>query len=168
MPEKKITILDHQKIEQKINRIAYQIFEDHYDHQSIVLVGIAESGYILAELIAKKLAAFADLKVILSKLTINKKNPLRSKIDLEIDTDQLKNQSIVVVDDVLNSGQTMMYAIKPLLEKEVKKISLAVLINRNHKRFPIYAEYVGLFLSTTLKEHIEVNFKKGDFTAHLS
>jgi len=168
MPENASLILNHQTIEQKINRIAYQIYEDHYDHEHILIIGIAENGYSLAQLISKKLEEISSIKVLLSKLKIDKKKPLNSKIELSLDPKSLKKESIIVVDDVLNSGRTMMYAIKPLLEQALNKISLAVLINRSHKRFPIYADYVGLSLATTLKEHIEVKLSKNDYAAYLS
>ena len=102
------------------------------------------------------------------ELKINKKNPLQSEINLNIEPKDFKNETIIVVDDVLNSGKTMMYAIKPFLEVPIKKLSIAVLINRSHKRFPLNADYVGLSLTTTLKEHIEVSLEKGNYAAYLS
>ena len=168
MPESKSLILDHKNIEQKINRIAYQIYETHYDQKKIIIAGIAESGFILAKLISMKLKKISPLDVVMCELKINKKNPLQSEINLNIEPKDFKNETIIVVDDVSNSGKTMMYVIKPFLEVPIKKLSIAVLIKRSHKRFPLNADYVGLSLTTTLKEHIEVSLEKGNYAAYLS
>lgn len=152
-------ILDHHKIDQKINRIAYQIFEDNYDQDEIIMAGIAKNGFLFAEILKERLEAISDIKVNLKELIIDKKNPLNSKAELMMDGAEIKNQSIVVVDDVLNSGKTMMYALQAFLAAPLKKLSIAVLVNRSHKRFPVNADFVGLSLATTLKEHIEVSFE---------
>lgn len=151
-------ILDHHKIDQKINRIAYQIYEDNYDQNEIIMAGIAKNGYVLAEILKKRLESISDIKVSLKELIIDKKNPLKSKAELKMEGAEIKNKSIVVVDDVLNSGKTMMYALQAFLAAPLKRLSIAVLVNRSHKRFPVNADYVGLSLATTLKEHIEVSF----------
>lgn len=152
-------ILDHNKIDQKINRIAYQIFEDNYDQSEIIMAGIAKNGYLFAEILKARLESISDIKVNLKELVIDKKNPLNSKAELKMESSEIKNQSIVVVDDVLNSGKTMMYALQAFLAAPLKKLSIAVLVNRSHKRFPVNADFVGLSLATTLKEHIEVSFE---------
>jgi pyrimidine operon attenuation protein/uracil phosphoribosyltransferase len=152
-------ILDHHKIDQKINRIAYQIFEDNYDQDEIIMAGIAKNGYLFAEILKNRLESISNIKVNLKELVIDKKNPLKSKAELMMDSAEIKNQSIVVVDDVLNSGKTMMYALQAFLAAPLQKLSIAVLVNRSHKRFPVHADFVGLSLATTLKEHIEVSFE---------
>lgn len=152
-------ILDHNKIDQKINRIAYQIFEDNYDQSEIIMAGIAKNGYLFAEILKERLESISDIKVNLKELVIDKKNPLNSKAELKMESSEIKNQSIVVVDDVLNSGKTMMYALQAFLAAPLQKLSIAVLVNRSHKRFPVNADFVGLSLATTLKEHIEVSFE---------
>lgn len=151
-------ILDHQKIEQKINRIAYQIFEDNYDQKELIMAGIASNGYRLAEILAKKLQSISPIKVKLLELQINKKNPLKSKVEIDLEPKDFKDKSVILVDDVLNSGKTLMYGLQVFLAAPVKNLSVAVLVNRSHKRYPVYADYVGLSLATTLKEHIEVSF----------
>lgn len=152
-------ILDHHKIDQKINRIAYQIYEDNYDQDEIIMAGIAHNGYLLAEILKNRLESISDIEVTLKELVIDKKNPLKSKAELKMEGAEIKNKSIVVVDDVLNSGKTMMYALQAFLAAPLKRLSIAVLVNRSHKRFPVNADYVGLSLATTLKEHIEVSFE---------
>jgi pyrimidine operon attenuation protein/uracil phosphoribosyltransferase len=157
MPNTKTLILDHQKIEQKINRIAYQIYEDNYDQEGIIMAGIASNGYILASLLKEKIEAISPLKVSLLELKIDKKNPIGETSQLALDKESMKNQSIILVDDVLNSGRTMIYGLQAFLVAPIKKLSTAVLLNRSHKRFPVNANYVGLSLATTLQEHIEVD-----------
>ena len=160
-------ILDHQKIEQKINRIAYQIFEDNYKEEKLIVAGIASNGFILAQLLANKLKEISKIEIILEELHINKKNPINSKVQLNLTSDDVKNQTIILVDDVLNSGRTMMYGLQHFLSAPLKRLSTVVLVNRSHKRFPVNADYVGLSLSTTLKERIEVSFEKNNYNAYL-
>lgn len=168
MSESISKFLDHHKIEQIINRIAYQIYEDNYECKKLIIAGIAESGYILAQHLQNKLQQISPMEIILEELIINKKNPELSDTSLTLNKSDIKNQTIILVDDVLNSGKTMMHGIHKFMNVPVKKISTAVLINRSHKRFPVHADYVGLSLATTLKEHIEVSLEKGKFAAYLS
>jgi len=162
-------ILDHNKIAQKINRMAYQIYEDHYDQKEIIMAGIAENGYRLAELICEKLKEIAPFNIKMKSLKVNKKNPLSDEITHDLSEQELKNQCIIVVDDVLNSGKTMIYGVNSFLKAPLKKLSVAVLVHRSHSRFPVQADYIGMSLSTTLQEHIEVDFSKpGDHAAYLS
>ena len=162
-------ILDHNKIEQKINRMAYQIYEDHYDQKEIIVAGIADNGFRLAELICEKLKEIAPFKIKLESLKVNKKNPLAEDIEHSISDKDLKDKCIIVVDDVLNSGKTLIYGLNSFLKAPLKKLSVAVLVHRSHSRFPVQADYIGMSLSTTLQEHIEVDFsKKGDYAAYLS
>lgn len=158
MPESKTPILSHQKIVQKINRMAYQIYEDNYDQKEIIIAGIAKNGYTFAKLISQKLREISTIEIKLVELLINKKNPINSKVELDLSTDEIKNKSIILVDDVQNSGKTMIYGLQHFLKAPIQKLSIAVLVDRSHKRFPVQADYVGISLATTLKEHVEVNF----------
>ena len=153
-------VLDKTQIEQKINRIAYQIFEDNFEEKEIFIAGIAPSGFVLAEKIVQAIENISPLKVHLLKINMDKENPLSKEIQLPISPNALKNKSIILVDDVLNSGKTLIYSMRPFLDIDVKKIRTVVLVNRNHKRFPIAADYVGISLATTMQEHITV--KLGD------
>lgn len=168
MPEENI-ILNHQQILQKINRIAYQIYEDHYDQKEIILAGIAKSGYTFAAILKEKLESISSIRVELIELHIDKKNPLSKPVELPIDKSAFKQKTVIVVDDVLNSGKAMIYGLKAFLDAPLKSLSIAVLVNRSHNRYPLHADYVGLSLATTLKEHIEVSFeKKNAYQASLS
>ena len=163
-------ILEHKKILQKINRIAYQIYEDHYQEEEIIMAGIASNGYLFAKLLKEKLEEISTgIQIKLIELKIDKKNPIDSEIELGIQSDELEAKSIILVDDVLNSGKTLIYGMQAFLKAPLKKLSVAVLVNRSHKRFPVNANYVGMSLATTLKEHIEVSFtKENDYSAYLS
>ncbi len=118
-------------------------------------------------MLQQKIKSISQLKVKLHELHIDKTNPIESVVKLNIGQDELLNQSIILVDDVLNSGKTMMYGLQHFLKGPIKRLATAVLVDRSHKRFPVNADYVGISLATTLKEHIEVSFDKGDFKAYL-
>jgi pyrimidine operon attenuation protein/uracil phosphoribosyltransferase len=168
MAESKTPILSHQKIVQKINRMAYQIYEDNYDQKQIIIAGIAKNGYTLAQLISQKLSKISPIEIKLVELIINKKNPINSKVELNLNSDEIKNKSIILVDDVQNSGKTMIYGLQHFLKAPILKLSIAVLVDRSHKRFPVQADYVGISLATTLKEHVEVNFEDAkNYSAYL-
>lgn len=169
MSESKTQILSHQNILQKVNRIAYQIYEDHYNQKEIIIAGIANNGYTFAQLLSNKIEEISSINVKLVELKIDKKNPIESEIELNLTKTEIKNKSIVLVDDVLNSGKTLIYGIQCFLKAPIKSLSVAVLVNRSHKRFPVNANYVGMSLATTLKEHIEVDFENSKaYAAYLS
>lgn len=165
---KKTQILNHDEITKKINRIAFQIYEDNYAEKEIVLVGIANKGYLLSKKIATKLAEISSISIIEASLTINKENPLSEEIKLSIPPEKLKKSVVILIDDVLNSGKTLIYGVKYLLNFDMKRMSTVVLVDRNHKRYPIGTHYVGLSLSTTLKDHISVEFVNGKMAAYVS
>ena len=168
MSENKTLILNSQQIHQKINRISYQIYEDHYTEDEIIVVGIANKGYLLATKIVKQLNKIASCKITLAKLTINKNNPIENNGQLDISSEQLNDKVVILVDDVLNTGKALIYGVKYLLDFPIKKISTAVLVDRNHKKYPIGTHYVGLSLSTTLQNHISLEFNKSEITAFLN
>jgi pyrimidine operon attenuation protein/uracil phosphoribosyltransferase len=168
MPENKILILNNLQVHQKINRISYQIYEDNYSENEIIIVGMANKGYLLATKIVEQLNEIASSKITLAKLTINKDKPINNNGELNISPELLNNKVIILVDDVLNSGKALIYGVKYLLDFPIKKMSTAVLVDRNHKKYPIGTHYVGLALSTTLQNHISVVFNKTEITAYLS
>lgn len=169
MPNQKTLILNNNEISQKIDRMAYQILEDNYQEKEIVVVGMANNGYLFAEKIAKKLKKISgEIKITLIKLTLDKENPLNENVTIDKPTDVLIDKVIILTDDVLNSGKTLIYGVKYLLNFPIKRMSTAVLVDRNHKRYPIGTHYTGLALSTTLKNHISVEFEtKGEMKAYL-
>lgn len=156
-------ILNHQEIEHKIKRIAYQIYETFVGEETIVVAGIASNGFVFANKIAKALESISDIKVTLCEVTIDKQNPSQP-ISTSISKDEYTNKGLVLVDDVLNSGTTLVYGVKHFLDVPLKKFKTAVLVDRNHKKYPVKADFKGISLSTSSLEHVQVVFdEKGDY-----
>lgn len=161
-----VPILTESQIEQKLKRMAFEIWEKNSEEKELTLIGIENIGAVVAGKIAGILAEISPLKIKLISLSINKKNPLEDKITLT--ADPLPNKALVLIDDVANSGKTLLYAIKPLLDFNPKKIRIAVLVDRKHKNFPVTPDIIGHSVSTTLQENIIVNFDGHKLTgAHL-
>jgi len=160
-------VLDSHQIEQKISRIAWQIYEDNSGEKEIILAGILSSGYTVAEKIAAALEKISPLKIQLVSIKINKHSHHDEEVKISIDQSALKDKIVIVVDDVLNSGKTMMYALRPFLSADLKKLRTVVLVDRNHKRYPISADFAGLSLATTLKEHVSVVLNNGSSGVYL-
>ncbi|MBI1192672.1 MAG: phosphoribosyltransferase [Bacteroidetes bacterium] len=152
-------ILDAQSIRQKIVRIAFEILEDNYDEKEIVIAGICRSdeGYALAERITAELRRIGSLDIHLTSINLDKKHPTSKPIEMGVTPELVDGKVVVIVDDVANTGRTLLYAVKPLLDMAPKKIRVAVLVDRRHKAYPVSPDYVGTSLSTTLHEHIDVN-----------
>ena len=143
------------QIQSSIRRIAYQIYENNFEEKEIVIVGIASRGSDLAYALRKALESFSNLKITYGELRMTKDNP-RNTLECDLSVSQLENQSIVIVDDVLNTGSTLIYAVQYFLTISVKQIKTAVMVNRNHKKFPIKADFKGISLSTSTNEHVTV------------
>ena len=149
-------ILDSDQVNQKIRRIAYAIFENNFKEKIIVLAGIDGQGYTLAKILAQEVESISPLKTIVLKVSLDKLAPLQSEVSIDGDAKELKRKCVILIDDVLNSGRTLAYGLKPFLSTDVKKIEIAVLVNRSHTTFPLTPTYTGYELSTTLTEHVEV------------
>ena len=152
----KSLVLDKTQVEQKIRRIAFEIFENNFKEKTIVIGGIDGQGYLLAQLIAKELASISPIKVKIVKVTLDKLAPQQSEVKVDCEEKEFCKKCIILIDDVLNSGKTIAFGMKPFLSVEVKKIEVAVLVNRSHTIFPILPTYTGFELSTTLNERVEV------------
>lgn len=162
-------ILNSKQIQQKINRIAYEIYENNYDEKEIIVAGIANNGFLLAKRIVAVLETISPIKTKLIEIVLNKKNPLSAEIKIALSEKEMHNKVIILVDDVLDSGRTLIFGAKPFLSSPVKRLTTAVLVDRGHNRYPIKADFVGLSLSTTLQEHITVEInKKGKEVVYLS
>jgi pyrimidine operon attenuation protein/uracil phosphoribosyltransferase len=159
-------ILSHDEINHKIKRIAYQIYECNANEKEVILAGIESNGYILAKKLKIALKKISDIEPSLCKVTIDKKNPL-TEIKTSLSSEDYKNKSIVLIDDVLNSGTTLIYGVKHFLNVPLKQFKTAVLINRNHKKYPVKADFKGISLSTSLHEHVEINLEGKMFEAVL-
>jgi len=149
-------ILDHNQIHQKIKRLAYEIHENNYAEKEITLAGINNNGMLFARMIKDELQNISSSTLILTQLKINPAKPLSSDITIERPINELMKGVIIIVDDVANTGRTIFYAFKPLMEILPKKIEIAVLVDRKHKSFPVKVDYVGQSLYTTLQEDINV------------
>ena len=165
MKEKKI--LDKEQIQEKIKRISYEIYEENFDDKSILICGIEKNGSIIAKKIIKELESICDIKIEFISINLNKKNPLNS-VEIKSSKNNIINKSIVLIDDVSNTGKTLIHVIKELIKFEPKKINTAVLVNRDHTLFPIKINFIGLSLSTSIKSHIEVTLDNKDIGAYLT
>lgn len=159
-------VLNHRDIEHKIQRIALQINEHAYGMDNLILVGISGSGFEVAQRIFEALKILNPKIDALHVLNMDKKDVWNeSKYYCDLDGVDLKNTSLVVIDDVLNSGGTLMKAVQHFMQHEIRQIITAVLIDRRHRRYPVRADIVGLTLSTTLEEHISVSFDNNEAKA---
>ncbi|MCB0771033.1 MAG: phosphoribosyltransferase [Flavobacteriales bacterium] len=155
-------VLDHDSVQRKLARIAQQLHEENCDEAGIVLVGIAPRGSVIAERLAARLSAGTDLQVQLVTLRLDKDAPLERPLELSIPLETLRDKVVVLVDDVLMSGRTLMHAASFLIQVPLKKLSTVVLVDRRHRTYPIRVNIVGLTLSTTLQEHISVELGRKD------
>lgn len=155
-------LLDTTAVKQKIQRIAYQIAENNHQYDEIILAGINNSGYNLAKQFEKHLKKIIETKVSVNRIRLNPANPNQHEITVEQALGDLRNKTIIIVDDVANTGRTIFYAIKPLLDLLPHRIEVAVLVDRKHKHFPIQVDYVGMSLATTLKDNIRVKLEGND------
>lgn len=152
-------ILSHDQIQHKVRRIAYQIYEANVSEKEIIIAGIDGGGLNFAKKIQTVLQNITEAKIVLCKVSMNKSDPLESGVKTSIKEEDYTRKSIVLVDDVLNSGTTLIYGVHHFLKTPLKQLKTAVLVNRNHKKYPVKADYKGISLSTSLQEHIKVEFK---------
>tara|TARA_B100000214_G_C23711284_1_gene509851 strand:- start:88 stop:585 length:498 start_codon:yes stop_codon:yes gene_type:complete len=153
MDKKKI--LDYESITKKIRRISLQIIESYIDQDEIIIAGIDLNGFIIAKEISKEIKKISDIHIKLCKVNIDKKNPLND-VSISLNSEDYQNKSVVVIDDVLNSGATLMYTVKNFLNTKIKVLKTAVLVDRNHKKYPIKVDFKGLSLSTSIQSKVEV------------
>lgn len=159
-------ILDRKQIIHKIRRMAYQIYETNVEEKEVVIAGIKENGFILAQKLKDEVERISPIRVLLCEVRIDKKSPI-SPIETSLTREEYKNKSLVLVDDVLHSGTTLIYGIKHFLDVPLKQFKTAVLVDRNHKKYPVKADFKGISLSTSLNENVNVIFKDEDAKAVL-
>ena len=157
MTTEKNYILDQAIAEKKLHRMALEIAENNMDEKSIILAGVRESGSVVAKCIQQILSEVSSLKTELISIELDKRTPKEVKLSNQMD---FSDKVIIVIDDVANSGKTLLYAMKPFLEFQPKKIQALVLVARSHNSFPVYPDYVGISIATTLQEHIYVEVSK--------
>jgi pyrimidine operon attenuation protein / uracil phosphoribosyltransferase len=154
-------VLNNRQVEQRINRIAFQIYEDNFNEKELYIAGIARSGFVFARRLQLALTNICPLKTTLIEVTLDKENPIDHTINPAVSQQDLNGKVVIVADDVLNSGKTLIYSLRAFLDADIKKIRTALLVDRDHKRYPVEADYVGITLSTTMQEHITVDLTPG-------
>jgi len=150
----------------KVRRIAYQIYESNVNESEVVVAGIADNGYILAQKITLELQKISPIKIILCKVKMDKSNVFEP-VTTSLEANDYKGKSLILVDDVLHTGSVLMYAVKHFLNVPLKQIKTAVLVDRNHKKFPIKVDFKGISLSTTFQNRVEVVFLNEKDEAYL-
>jgi pyrimidine operon attenuation protein/uracil phosphoribosyltransferase len=160
-------ILSNKEIAKITKRIAYQIYETFIDENEIVIAGIVSNGSLFASKIAAELQIISPIKVIVCDVFIDKQEP-HKKITTSLSESEYQNKAIVLIDDVLNSGTTLIYGVKHFLEVPLKKFKTAVLVDRNHKKYPVKVDFKGISLSTSSQEHVTVVFNDEESFAFLT
>ena len=157
--EQRKQILTAEVANKKLRRMALQVVEENYTETQLLLIGIKNNGTVIAEKICQYIKEVFTGEVLVLELSMDKKNPL----DIHLNTGiNFNGKIIVLIDDVANSGRTMLYALKPLLLQLPEKIQTLALVERTHKTFPVDVDYVGLSVSTTADEHIVVEVENGE------
>ena len=165
--EDKSLILNTDQVRKKIKRIAFEIYESNFKEKELVLAGVEGHGHELAVFLGRELEAVTNMTITLVEIKLDKFKPTQSEISLTCELAYLKNKAIILVDDVLNTGRTLAYSLKPFLNIRVKKIEIAVLVNRSHTQFPISAQYTGYELATSIKEHVQVVLEEDQEAVYL-
>ncbi len=161
-------ILDRLQIVRKIERMAFEIAESNFESEKLYLLGINNNGYNFAQMLKDKLNKICKIDVLLHRLSLNPKNPVDHDISVDIDINELHGSNIIVIDDVANTGRTLFYAMKVLMDIIPSEVETAVLVDRMHKSFPVSINYVGQSFATTLQDNIIVNLdKKGEESVFL-
>lgn len=160
-------ILNRQQIDQKLERMVHEVHEVCFKEPEIIICGIEGNGTTIANYIAEKLKEISEINPLVCKIIIDKRNPIENDSSLDISDSEYKNKTVIVVDDVSNSGKTLMYGIRHFLKEPIKTLKTFVLVDRSHNRYPVRADFTGLTVSTTLKEHIRVSLSKEDKGVYL-
>ncbi len=158
-PQKILTPL---QIEQKIRRMAYEVYERNFTEKEIVIAGIVGEGYEFAKRLSAEISRISPMEVRLIELRFDVHAPKQSYIDFGNDEVVLEDHVVVVADVVLNTARTMTFSLQPFLQKGVRKLQVAVVVDRSHRLYPVSADYVGYSLSTTINEHVQVILSKPD------
>jgi pyrimidine operon attenuation protein/uracil phosphoribosyltransferase len=161
--KEKALILDRPAIDRALTRVAHEILEKNKGAKNLGLIGIQRGGVHLAKRLADKIKAIEGVDVPVGSLDITmyrddlntrKSQPVPQATDIAFD---LKERSIVLVDDVLFTGRTIRAALNSIMDYgRPKRIQLAVLVDRGHRELPIRADFVGKNLPTSSKEKVEV------------
>ncbi|MGF7215693.1 pyrimidine operon attenuation protein/uracil phosphoribosyltransferase [Spirosoma lacussanchae] len=149
-------ILTPEQIRQKIRRIAFQIYETNFEEPALLLAGVSGEGYVLAQALAQELQRIAPFSVELLQLRLDKTQPAQPPVEASGSVTDFTDKVVIVVDDVLYTGRTLAFSLQPFLSVPIRKLQVAVLVDRNYPRYPVSADYKGYELSTTLTDHVDV------------
>ena len=153
-------ILDNTQVRQKIKRLAYQIVESNLSYKKLYLLGINNNGMRFAQLLKTELEQIALIELVVGNIRLNPANPMESEVMLDVPVEELKDKSILITDDVANTGRTIFYAFSAIMKTLPARVQIGVLVDRKHKNFPVHVDYVGMTLATTLKENIDVDIEE--------
>ena len=163
----KTLVLNSQEVLNRVDRMAWQLYEMNLEEQEVLVVGIAKRGYLLAEGIARRMREISPLQVTLGELTLDKDHLLDTDVRCSLDKAMCRNRVVILVDDVMNSGGTLMYGARYFLDVPLKRLVTVVLVDRSHKRYPIHADVTGISLATTMKERVEVALEEAPYGVYL-
>ncbi len=153
-------ILSKEVAEKKMQRIALEIAGQLYgESDPLIIIGITGSGMVIAHKLFELLQPLLEMPMQIISCQLNKRNPKEITYSEQINFD---NKNVLLADDVTNSGRTLLYALKPLLNFGPKRIQTMSLVERMHKNFPIKIDYIGLSIATTLQDHIQVEVEGGE------
>lgn len=158
--------MNHQKVIQKVKRMAFQIWEEHYDKKKLIIAGVNTNGHLFAQLLSRSLREISNIEIDDYRVSLNPAAPHMNSIQLD-PSNVPAGSHIIVTDDVANTGRTLFFASQPFLSSLPATLEAAVLVDRKHKAYPIKVDFVGLSLATTLKEHIDVFLDGDEYSAHL-
>ncbi len=160
-------VLDNNQIQQKIKRLAHEVLENTYGTEHLFIGGIVGNGEVFAHQIAEIVKGNSSQKVTFFKIELHKDLPLDHEINCSVPLDSFKGETVILVDDVINSGTTMQYAVMKVLEQPVRSVKTLALVDRMHRRYPIKCDFVGMTLTTTLQDRVEVMEEGGELKAFL-
>ncbi len=164
----KIKILDKASIQQRLKRMAYEIYEAHYQEKELIIIGIDQRGGALAHRLAEHLADISPLELTLLDARLDRESDAPNiGIDLDTEPEDIKGKPILVVDDVRYTGTTLLHVVSILLYAFPKSIRTAILVDRGHRKLPVSADFTGLELATTFHQHVEVSFEGDNMDAYL-
>jgi pyrimidine operon attenuation protein/uracil phosphoribosyltransferase len=164
----KTQILDYHQVQKILRRMAYQIYEKNFDQKELIFAAIKGQGVEVAKLVQTEMQEISKIKCVLIEIDISKNKPAFNSAKVESGALKIAKKRVIMFDDVLNTGRTLVYGMHPFLQENPESIQIAVLVDRNHKNFPVSADFIGLSLQTTLQEHVSVLMKSGKISVFLS